>query len=249
MVIPSPPGITFESPDDATETGMVPARPRHLGAAASSPLVAPVRLAVLLSGTGRSLANLLAVIGRGDLDAQIVAVVSSVAGAGGLTIAREARIPATTVSRRAFRDDAAYSEAIFRAITPARPSLLVLAGFLRKLVVPEALAGRILNIHPALLPEAAYAAGRGFYGDRVHAAVLAHGATESGATVHVVDNGYDTGPVVLRARVPVEPGDTAVTLGARVFAVECALYPEAIRRVAASLPQADPEDDPWAAWS
>jgi len=249
MITPSPPVTTFESPDDATGSRMVPTRLRHLGVDASPPPVAPVRLAVLLSGTGRSLANLLAVIARGDLDAQIVAVVSSVAGAGGLTVAREAGIPALTVSRRAFPDGAAYSEAIYRAVAPARPSLLVLAGFLRKLVVPDALAGRILNIHPALLPEASYAAGRGFYGERVHAAVLARGATESGATVHVVDNGYDTGPVVLRARVRVEPGDTAATLGQRVFAAECALYPEAIRRHVATLSGTDAGVDPWSAWS
>ncbi|CAA9544897.1 MAG: Phosphoribosylglycinamide formyltransferase [uncultured Thermomicrobiales bacterium] len=245
----SPPSISIESPDDATGAAVVSARTRALGLATSPPPVSPVRLAVLLSGTGRSLANLLATIERGELAAEVVTVVSSVEGAGGLTIARDAGIPALAVPRRGFGDDASYSEAILRAVAPARPSLLVLAGFLRKLVVPEALAGRILNIHPALLPEASYAAGRGFYGERVHAAVLAHGATESGATVHVVDNGYDTGPVVLRARVPVQPGDTAATLGTRVFAAECVLYPEAIRRVAATLPGPDEGDDPWAAWS
>ncbi|HUG61694.1 MAG TPA: phosphoribosylglycinamide formyltransferase [Methylomirabilota bacterium] len=191
----------------------------------------PTRLAVLLSGTGRSLANLLRVIEAGELDAAVVAVVSSVAGVRGLEIAEAAGVPSTVVPRRGFSSDAAYSEAIFTWLEPRRPELIVLAGFLRKLVAPPAWEGRILNIHPSLLPETAhYAAGRGLYGERVHAAVLAHGDTTSGATVHVVDNGYDTGPVVLRAEAPVLPGDTPASLGTRVFAIECRLYPEAIRR-------------------
>jgi folate-dependent phosphoribosylglycinamide formyltransferase PurN len=108
---------------------------------------------------------------------------------------------------------------------------------LRKLVVTPAWEGRILNIHPALLPESApYASGRGFFGERVHAAILAHGDAVSGATVHVVDNGYDTGPVVLRATVPILPGDTSATLGARVFEAERRLYPEAIRHYVAAHP-------------
>lgn len=96
----------------------------------------------------------------------------------------------------------------------------------------------MLNIHPALLPQAeAYAAGRGKYGDHVHAAVLAHGDTVSGATVHVVTDEYDAGPPVLQRQVPVLPGDTAESLAARVFAVECELYPEAIRQYMAAHPE------------
>jgi len=197
---------------------------------------------VLLSGTGRTLENLLATIAAGGLDAHVGAVVSSVPGVRGLAVAAAAGIPTAAVRRRDHPDDAAYSAAVYAALdaalAPARPDLVLLAGFLRKLVVPDALAGRILNIHPALLPEAAaVAAGRGFYGDRVHAAVLASGAAESGATVHVVDNGYDTGPVVLRERVPVLPDDTPATLGDRVFAAERRLYPAAIRRHVAAHPE------------
>jgi phosphoribosylglycinamide formyltransferase-1 len=153
----------------------------------------------------------------------------------GVAVAEAAGLP-TWVHRRAdFGDDEAYADAILGSLAPGRPELLLLAGFLRRLAVRPGWEGRILNIHPALLPESA-AAGKGFYGERVHAAVLASGAAESGATVHVVDDGYDTGPVVLRARVPVRPGDTAATLGARVFAAECGLYPEAIRRYVAAHP-------------
>lgn len=191
----------------------------------------PTRLAVLLSGTGRTLANLLGVIASGDLDAAVVGVVSSVSEVRGLKIADSAGVPTAVIQRRGYASDAAFSEAIFVWLEPRQPDLILLAGFLRKLVVPPAWHGRILNIHPSLLPETAhYAAGRGLYGERVHAAVLANGDAVSGATVHVVDNEYDTGPVVLRAEAPVLVGDTPASLGARVFASECRLYPEAIRR-------------------
>ena len=191
---------------------------------------------MLLSGTGRTLENLLRVIAAGELTARVAVVISSVPGVRGLEVAEWAGIPALTLRRPDYGDDAAYSAAIYAVLAPYRPDLILLAGFLRRLAVPPTWAGRILNIHPALLPESG-AAGRGYYGERVHAAVLATGATESGATVHVVDDGYDTGPVVLRATVPIVPGDTPATLGARVFAAECELYPEAIRRHVAAHPE------------
>lgn len=191
----------------------------------------PWRFGVLLSGAGRTLANLLAVIGRGELDAEIVAVVSSVEGVRGLDVAREADIPALVVSRRDAPDVTAYSQAVYDAFAPHDVDLIVMAGFLRRVLVFPGWEGRILNIHPCLLPDAAsYAAGRGRYGERVHQAVLAHGDEVSGATVHVVTDVYDDGPPLLRAEVPVLPGDTPETLGTRVFRAECELYPEAIRR-------------------
>jgi phosphoribosylglycinamide formyltransferase-1 len=197
--------------------------------------VRPLALAVLLSGTGRTLENFLRVIDRGELDARIVAVVSSVSGVRGLAIAEEAGVPAFVVRRKDFASDDAYSDAVYAALGPYEPDLLLLAGFLRRLVVRPDWKGRILNIHPGLLPGSP--AGRGFYGERVHVAVLASGAAESGATVHIVDDDYDTGPIVLRATVPVLPGDTPETLGARVFALECELYPEAVRQYVAQHPE------------
>jgi formyltetrahydrofolate-dependent phosphoribosylglycinamide formyltransferase len=196
----------------------------------------PLRIAVLLSGSGRTLRNLIEVIAAGSLRAEIVVVISSVEGAGGIDVARDAGIPAATIQRREFDSDQAFSDAVYAAISPFQPDLILLAGFLRRLVVAPAWSGRMLNIHPALLPESGVA-GRGFYGDRVHAAVLASGATASGATVHVVDNDYDTGPVVLRQTVPVQPGDTTATLAARVFAAECELYPAAIRAHVTAHPE------------
>lgn len=209
----------------------------HLSLDPASSIAAPVRpprLAVLLSGTGRTLENLLGSIDSGELNAEIAMVVSSVPAVRGLEVAEAVGIATATVRRRDHADDIAYSDAIFALLEPAALDLIVLAGFLRKLVVPNNLEGRILNIHPALLPEASFAAGRGFYGERVHAAVLASGATESGATVHIVDNGYDTGPAVLQKRVPILPGDTPESLGTRVFEAERRLYPEAIRLYVAS---------------
>lgn len=198
----------------------------------------PWRLGVLISGSGRTLENLLGVIGRGELDAEVVAVVSSVAGVRGLEIAEAAGIPHAVVQRSAFPDLAAYSRATCDAFGPHEPDLLIMAGFLRKMLILPGWEGRILNIHPALLPDAAaYAAGKGKYGDRVHAAVIERGDAISGATVHVVTDTYDEGPPLLRAEVPVLPGDTAQTLAARVFTVECALYPEAIRRYLAAHPE------------
>lgn len=194
----------------------------------------PVSLAVLVSGTGRTLENFLTVIGRGELNARITVVVSSVPGVRGLRIAEEAGIPTAVVRRSRYDSDTAFSEAVYAAIAPYAPDLILLAGFLRRLVIPREWRRRILNIHPGLLPEGP--AGRGFYGERVHAAVLASGASESGATVHVVDEEYDTGPVVLRTTVPVLPGDTPETLGARVFAAECELYPEAVRQYVVAHP-------------
>lgn len=186
------------------------------------------RVAVLLSGSGRTLKNLIAAMHKGLLDAEIVAVVSSKPDVRGLTIAAEAEIPAFVVQRGDFATDQAYTTAIVSVLAPYSPDLIVLAGFLRKLVISERWAGRVLNIHPALLPEMSAAAGRGFYGDKVHAEVLRQGARQSGATVHVVDNDYDSGPVLARAIVPVRDGDTVETLASRVFAAECELYPRVI---------------------
>jgi formyltetrahydrofolate-dependent phosphoribosylglycinamide formyltransferase len=198
----------------------------------------PWRLGVLISGSGRTLENLLAVIRRGELDADIVAVVSSVPDVRGLEIAGDAGIPHQVVQRADHPGLESYSRAMYDALEPHAPDLLIMAGFLRKMLVLPGWEGRILNIHPALLPDAAaYAAGKGKYGDRVHAAVLEQGDAISGATVHVVTDTYDDGPPLLRAEVSVLPGDTAQSLAARVFAAECELYPEAIRQYMAAHPE------------
>jgi phosphoribosylglycinamide formyltransferase-1 len=200
-------------------------------------------LAVLLSGGGRTLANLLAKIEAGQLHAQVTTVISSRPGVRGLEIAAGAGIPAQVIERRAFASDADFSRAIYEAVAPFRPALIICAGFLKRLVVPPEWHGRILNMHPALIPESG-SHGHGFYGDRVHAAVLASGATVSGATVHIVDDEYDHGPVVLKEEVPILPSDVPADLAARVFAVECDLYPRAITRHLANLAKRDATANP-----
>jgi phosphoribosylglycinamide formyltransferase-1 len=155
-----------------------------------------------------------------------VLVVSNAPKAFALERAQRLRIPALVVDPERKLTPAEFSLEAFRAAESARAELVVLAGFLRLLVIPERWIGRVLNIHPALLPAFG---GKGFYGDKVHAAVLESGAKESGCTVHYVTNEYDKGPIVLQRKVPVLAGDDVHTLAARVFEAEKLALPEAIR--------------------
>ncbi|HVR86123.1 MAG TPA: phosphoribosylglycinamide formyltransferase [Planctomycetota bacterium] len=189
----------------------------------------PVRLGVLLSGSGRTLQNLMDRINDGSLPAKITVVVSSHPGVKGLDRARAAKIPAATVDYKAFAGDKAFSAAVTQELEKHPVDLIILAGFIRRYLYPSKFEGHVLNIHPALLPEFG---GKGYYGHRVHEAVLRSGAKESGCTVHLADLEYDRGPILLQKRVPVLPGDTPDTLAARVFEAECDAYPEAIRRMA-----------------
>lgn len=202
-----------------------------------SPTDAPWNLGVLISGGGRTLENLLHAIDRAELDARVSVVVSSTPEVRGLDVAAAAGIPAVVVRRQAFASLPGYSRGIYAAVGPYAPDLLIMAGFLRKMLVFPGWEGRILNIHPALLPDASlYAAGKGKFGERVHAAVLANGDRVTGATVHLVTDEYDAGPPLARIEVPVHDGDTPQTLAARVFAAESEIYPATIRRYIADHP-------------
>jgi phosphoribosylglycinamide formyltransferase-1 len=181
-----------------------------------------LRLGVLLSGTGRTLVNLLQQAAAGKLAAEVVVAISDRAGALGIERARAASVPAFVT---------ADADATFDLLRRHRVELVCLAGYLRLLRIPEDFAGRVLNIHPALLPKFG---GKGMYGHAVHEAVLAAGERESGCTVHLCDEHYDHGAVVLQKRVPVLPGDDADALAARVFAAECEAYPQAIALWAAA---------------
>ncbi len=185
-----------------------------------------VRLAVLLSGSGRSLENLLDRIGAGRLRAEVALVVSNRAGVRGVDLARRAGIPVEVMPRDG-RPIEEWSGAIFAACRRSGAELVVMAGFLALLKIPPDLAGRVINIHPSLLPAFG---GKGFHGDHVHRAVLERGCTVSGCTVHVVDDEYDHGRILLQRTVPVLPDDTPESLAARVFAAECDALPEAIAR-------------------
>lgn len=183
------------------------------------------RLAVLVSGGGRSLENLAERSAAGELDVELVLVLSSSPTAFALERAHRLGIPSVTVDPREHAGPSEFSAAAWRAIESSGAELVVLAGFLRLLLVPEAWRGRVINIHPSLLPRYG---GKGFYGNRVHRAVLAAGERESGCTVHYVTNEYDKGDVLVQRRVPVLPGDDEHTLGARVFEEERIALPEAI---------------------
>ncbi|MEJ7839614.1 MAG: formyltransferase family protein, partial [Thermomicrobiales bacterium] len=155
----------------------------------------PWRLVVLISGAGRTLGSLIDAIERGDMNAEIVCVICSRSDVMGVAVAHNAGLPCRVVMPRNFESREEYSTAMYATISRFNPDLVLLAGYLRQLDMPDAWSRRVLNIHPSLLPETlAYAAGKGMYGIHVHRAVLEHGDTVSGATVHVVEAAYDSGP-------------------------------------------------------
>lgn len=192
------------------------------------PFTVPMQLAVFASGGGSNLEAILQAIEAGRLPARVVLVVADRDGIGALARARRRGLPTAVLPPADFPDSAAFARALLGALAEHGAGFVALAGYLRKIPpeVVEAFRERILNVHPALLPAFG---GPGFYGRRVHEAVLAHGATWSGATVHLVDEAYDAGPVVLQEPVPVHADDTADTLAARVLEVEHRLLPEALR--------------------
>jgi len=189
---------------------------------------APLRIAVLLSGSGTSLENLLEHIDRG-LPARVCVVISSKEDAYGLERARRRDIPTAVVSRRALRDIDAFNDALHAELARHEVDLVALLGFLSLFQSRGKYDGRTINVHPALIPAFS---GPGFYGHRVHEAVLEKGAKVSGATVHFTDDAYDRGPILVQEAVPVLESDTPDSLAARVQAAERRLVPEAIRLIA-----------------
>ena len=185
----------------------------------------PLKLAVLLSGNGTTLQNFIDRIARGELDADIRCVLSSKAGAYGLTRAKDAGIHEVEIQRKDHADSASFNAALWREVDAHAVDLVVLAGFMNLLTVPEAYRGRIMNVHPALIPAFC---GKGMYGHHVHEAVIDKGVKITGVTVHLVDNQYDHGPIVLQEALPVLEDDTPESLAARVQALERELYPKAI---------------------
>ncbi|MBL4845208.1 MAG: phosphoribosylglycinamide formyltransferase [Planctomycetes bacterium] len=190
----------------------------------------PLRASVLLSGGGRTLQNLIDRIESEALPLEIRSVISNRSGAYGLERARLAGLPTKVIGRKGSSGVADYTARVFAAARAAQAEWVLLAGFLRLLApIPADFQGRVLNIHPALIPAFA---GPGFYGEKVHAAALARGVRLSGCTVHFVDDEYDHGPILVQRSVEVRPQDTVEELAARVFQAECLAYPEAIRLLA-----------------
>jgi phosphoribosylglycinamide formyltransferase-1 len=186
-------------------------------------------IAVLISGGGTTLRNLVEKVRAGVLPVEIRLVISSNPRARGLDFAKEANIPSLVVEKRKFSHDEAFGEAVFGPCRAAGVRYVVMGGFLKHVLIPPDFENRVVNIHPALLPAFG---GKGMYGLAVHRAVLAAGVKTSGCTVHFVDNEYDQGPIILQRQVAVMAGDTADSLQARVFAAECSAYPEALSMLA-----------------
>ena len=184
-----------------------------------------VSLAALISGGGRTVLNLLDRIEAGSLDAKIALVLADRECKGMERLAARG-VDAKLVPWVKGTKPPEYGERVWPVIEESGAALVCLCGFLRLLPIPPAWEGRVMNIHPALLPDFG---GKGMWGDRVHAAVLESGVKESGCTVHFADNVYDHGPILVQKRVPVLEGDTVDTLAARVFLAEQEAYPEAIR--------------------
>jgi phosphoribosylglycinamide formyltransferase-1 len=194
-------------------------------------MASPLPIAVLISGGGTTLRNLIERIRSGTLPVEIRLVISSNPAARGLEFANDAGIRSLVVERNKSASEQAFSEAIFGACRAAGVRYVVMGGFLKHVLIPADFEGRVVNIHPALLPAFG---GQGMYGIRVHEAVLAAGVKTTGCTVHYVDNEYDHGPVILQVPVNVELGDTPEALQARVFEAECRAYPQALSLLARS---------------
>ncbi|MFM9068053.1 MAG: phosphoribosylglycinamide formyltransferase [Planctomycetota bacterium] len=183
-------------------------------------------VAVLISGGGTTLRNLIDLRAAGQLPLDFRLVISSNSRARGLEYAVANQIPHQVLVRGHYDSVEAYGEAIFSACRAAGAELVVMGGFLKQVAIPADYVNRVINIHPSLIPAFC---GHGFYGHHVHEAVVNYGVKLSGCTVHFVDNHYDHGPIILQRSVPVIAEDTPESLAARVFAQECIALPEAIR--------------------
>lgn len=182
-------------------------------------------IAVLISGGGTTLRNLIEKIRAGSLPVEIRLVISSNPQAAGLKFAADAGIRSLVIEKSKAASAAVFSEQVFSACRTAGVKYVVMGGFLKHVLIPPDFENRVINIHPALIPAFC---GKGMYGHHVHEAVLAYGAKISGCTVHFVDNEYDHGPIILQRALEVSPDDTADSLQARVFAAECEALPDAL---------------------
>jgi phosphoribosylglycinamide formyltransferase 1 len=190
-----------------------------------------LRLGFLASHGGSNVQAIIDACREGRLDAEPCVVISNNSDAMVLDRAMAARVPAFHLSSHIHPDPARLDEAILGVLEKHRVNVIVLAGYMKKLG-PKTLAryrGRVLNIHPALLPKFG---GKGMYGHHVHEAVLAAGEKESGATVHIADAEYDEGRILAQKKVPVKADDTPDSLAERVLEVEHQLYAETLQRIA-----------------
>ena len=188
----------------------------------------PVRLGILISGGGRTMLNFVDRIQDGSLNAEIPLVIASHNDCPGIDRAHDAGLTCASLARSTFRSVEAFSEAIFSRMRECRVDLVLLAGFLSLVRIPEDFEYRVLNIHPSLIPAFC---GRGYYGSHVHESALARGVRVSGCTVHFADNQYDHGPIIVQRAVVIPDGTTPASLADLVFEQERIAYPEAVLRV------------------
>lgn len=184
-----------------------------------------LNLAVLISGSGTTLQNLIDKINDKTLNANIQIVISSAPDTYGVKRAEQNNIPVSIVQRKGFNNSEIFSNTIINEIEKYSVDLIILAGFLHLFKIPDKYTGKAMNIHPGLIPSFC---GKGYYGHHVHEAVIESGVKVSGCTVHFVDNEYDCGPIIIQRVVQVHEDDSPETLAQRVFKEECIAYPEAI---------------------
>jgi len=184
-----------------------------------------LNLAILISGSGTTLQNLIDKINDKTLNARIRIVISSVPDTYGIKRAEQNNIPVAIIQRKGFNNSEIFSNTIIKEIEKYSVDLIILAGFLHLFKIPDKYTGKVMNIHPGLIPAFC---GKGYYGHHVHEAVIESGVKVSGCTVHFVDNEYDCGPIIIQRVVPVHEDDSPNTLAQRVFKEECIAYPEAI---------------------
>ncbi len=196
----------------------------------TKPTPMPLRIAVLISGSGRTLKNFIDLVANEQLPLDIRLVISSTPRASGLQHAESAGIATQVFQRNQAASDKDYGQTIFAACREAEVDYVLMAGFLKLVPVPTDFEGRVINIHPSLIPAFC---GQGMFGHHVHQAVLDYGAKVTGCTVHFVDNEYDQGPIIWQQPVPVFDDDTANTLAQRVFDTEKEAYPHVLRLLAA----------------
>ena len=188
-----------------------------------------LNLAILISGSGTTLQNIIDKIDDNYLNARIQVVVCNSPDAYGVKRAEQNNIPTAIVQHKGHNQTETFSNTIIKEIEKYPVDLIILAGFLHLFKIPDSYAGKVMNIHPGLIPSFC---GQGYYGHHVHKAAIERGVRISGCTVHFVDNEYDRGPIIIQRTVHVDTDDTPDTLAQKVFKEECIAYPEAIRMFA-----------------
>lgn len=188
----------------------------------------PLSIAVLISGGGTTLRNLIQKQAENKIDVDFRLVVSSRSDAAGLQIAASASIPSMVVRRLPSESGQEHSARVFDPIRALGVQYVIMGGYLQHVLIPDDFENRVINIHPSLIPAFC---GKGMYGLKVHQAAIDFGVRVSGCTVHFVDNQYDHGPIILQKTCEVLKDDTAESLQQRVFSLECEALPEAIRQL------------------